>query len=76
MSIQPDLDALNAARVVDKFFDWARAGREIYKREAAGDHPVKPSDIIRTAERPCDGKSANVCAAEGCFGQACTKETD
>lgn len=29
---------------------YARAGREVYKRRNAGDEPVTPSDIIRTAE--------------------------
>ena len=74
MTIQPDHNSLNVARIIAKGADWMRAGREVYKREAKGDHPAKPSDIIRAAERPCDGKSANVCAAEGCFGQTCTKE--
>ena len=51
MSVQPDHNSLNVMRIIDKGADWMRAGREVYKREAKGDHPVKPSDIIRTAEQ-------------------------
>ena len=29
---------------------WRRAGRLLYKAEAHGDHPVKPSQIIQQAE--------------------------
>jgi len=30
--------------------DWHRAGHVVYDLERAGDHPIRPSDIIRTAE--------------------------
>lgn len=74
---QPAPDTLNEQRIIAKGADWMRAGRELYKREAIGDYPVKPSDIIRTAEdpRPRQGRNANICAAEGCFGRACEQET-
>lgn len=52
MSIQPhDIEALNSARIIDKFFEWARVGRQTLKQEAAGDEPCRPSDIIRAAEK-------------------------
>ena len=50
MSIQPNLEALNAARITDGLNRMQRAGQLIYRLEAAGDHPIRPSDIIRTAE--------------------------
>lgn len=51
MSVQPGIDDLNQARIEARAMEWLRAGRETYKREAMGNEPVKPSDIIRTAEK-------------------------
>ncbi|GAB3080923.1 hypothetical protein GCM10027053_51750 [Intrasporangium mesophilum] len=39
--------------VVAKGAVYIRAGREVYKLAAQGDWPVRPSDIITTAEE-CD----------------------
>jgi len=43
------------ATVHPRIAQYARAGREVYKQRNGGDLPVKPSDIIRTAEQeqPC-----------------------
>ena len=37
-------------RISLRVMEWARAGRELYKREAMGDKPVLPSEVISTAE--------------------------
>jgi hypothetical protein len=52
MTTQPDHGTLNLARIEAKMLDWARAGRQVYKMEARGDQPVRPSDIIHLAEYP------------------------
>jgi hypothetical protein len=52
MSTQPDHSTLNLARVEEGIRMWARAGRQVYKMEARGDQPVRPSDIIHLAEYP------------------------
>lgn len=44
-------DDLNQARIEARLLEWMRAGREVYKLEVKGDHPARPSDIIRTAEK-------------------------
>ena len=51
MSLQPDLDALNQHRIREGLQRMERAGRAVYKLEATGDHPIRPSDIIRAAEQ-------------------------
>ena len=51
VSQQPDLDALNQQRIREGRQRMERAGRLVYRLEAAGDHPTRPSDIIRAAEQ-------------------------
>ena len=46
VSIQPDLDALNAARVVDKFIDLAALGWVVARLEAQGQLPPELSAKI------------------------------
>lgn len=51
----PDDEALhgnhNGDRIFLRLIEWARAGRELYRAEAKGDRPERPSVIIGRAER-------------------------
>lgn len=46
---------LNMARIAAQELAWKRAGRLLYRAEASGDTPVKPSQVIAEAEK---GESA------------------
>lgn len=37
-------------RITLRVMEWARAGRELYKLEAMGNHSVLPSEVIAKAE--------------------------
>ena len=51
MTVQPDMDDLNQARITARVAEWARAGRELYKLHAHGVTSVNPGDVISRAER-------------------------
>jgi len=51
VSIQPDLDALNAARVVDKVFDLAALGWAIEKAETRGEPIPEHRELHRRANK-------------------------
>jgi hypothetical protein len=51
----------------------AEAALSVVRADLSAEQPAQAHGDHRDDERPCRGINANVCVAEGCYGEACVR---